>query len=271
MNQPIGIVVDFDGTVADTFQPSPNNIGVNEAYAQAVAEVFGEDGTQAYEDIGGLQNRAPGELVRVLIEQCPTLTKRLVEEAPEKIFVVATDALVQAKLHVLTREIGTTWPLPCIGFQKFCEALFALRRKGVNIRFAILSSGHTPFIRTTFEVWGRQWPVFTPEVVVSDDELRPLPIDPDRKVKPHPFLFEMIEARLGFDRTGMVYIGDDPNKDGRLAMAAGVPFGLFDPIGTKLLPEGVAAAIQFENWSVLAEKLKKNTAALKRGELQAVF
>ena len=75
----------------------------------------------------------------------------------------------------------------------------------------------------------------------------------------------MVEAQRGFDREGMIYCGDDPNKDGRLAMASGVPFGLFDPTGKKQLPEEVTAVIRFEDWGTVASRLEMNISTLKRG------
>lgn len=276
-DQSCGIVVDFDGTVADTFQPSPNSIGVGEAYARAIEEIFGAEGVRAYNVLNGLQNRAPGELMRLLLRQNPKLEKTVAaffnahdSKDHEKVIAAATEIIVSVKMKILTREVDMSWPLPCAGFQRLCETLLSLRQEGVSVCLAILSSGHTPFIRRVFETWGRQWEVCCPNVIISDDELRKLPIPPDQKVKPHPFLFDMMEAQLGFDREGMVYCGDDPNKDGRLAMASGVPFWLFDPTGVKPLPEGVRAAIRFQNWSVIADRLEANAAALRKGDLRSI-
>lgn len=281
-----GLVFDFDGTVADTFQPSPNKIGVTEAYAQAVEIIFDQSGMSAYKELGGLKNRAPGELVRLLIKHNPGLEKeaatffrkhyakgetRALLKWPndyEEMVALVGEMFVRAKMDILTNEISLNWPLPCAGFQKLCEALFTLRQKGVKIAFAILSSGHTPFIRRTFEIWGSQWPVFHPTVILSDDDLRPMAIPSEQKVKPHPFLFDTIEANLGFSRKRMMYYGDDPNKDGKLAMLSGVPFGLFDPSGEKTLPWGVYTTTRIKSWGTFADKLQANIFALEEGKLK---
>ncbi len=59
---------DYDNTIGDTFKPSPNKIGVLQAYEFAIESIFGPLGLKAYNQIGGLQNRAPGELVENLLK-----------------------------------------------------------------------------------------------------------------------------------------------------------------------------------------------------------
>lgn len=39
----------FDGSIARTFQPSPNGIGVHEAYTLAIHDIFETEGMQIYE------------------------------------------------------------------------------------------------------------------------------------------------------------------------------------------------------------------------------
>jgi hypothetical protein len=48
----------FDGTVAETFERSPNGIGVHEAYNLAVEGLFGAKALKRYMASGGLRNRA---------------------------------------------------------------------------------------------------------------------------------------------------------------------------------------------------------------------
>ena len=60
----------------------------------------------------------------------------------------------------------------------------------------------------------------------------------EKKVKPSTFLFELLKQKMG--PGNYLYFGDDPEKDGQLAMAAGVPFGWFNESGNeKILPAGV--------------------------------
>ena len=62
-------VSDFDGTVSNTFAESPNGINVDMAYEYAIKKFFGEEGLIVYQKIGGLQNRAPGEVVLNILRQ----------------------------------------------------------------------------------------------------------------------------------------------------------------------------------------------------------
>ncbi len=128
MPKRIRLVMDFDGTMADTFQPSPNEIGVSEAYCLAVEALFGEDGRGAFCAVGGLKNRAPIELIDAL--QKHGLTTGNLEDAAEK--------LVFAKMQVLLGEIGSVWPLPCEGYKEFNAKIFQLRQNGTDIHLGIL-------------------------------------------------------------------------------------------------------------------------------------
>lgn len=233
----LNLVLDFDGTMADTFAPSPSGIGVNEAYRLAVNCLFGKIGEMMFDNIGGLQNRAPIELIEILQKRGVKLSVSL-EEAAEK--------LVCAKLDALTGEIGTTWPLPCQGYTEFNAGLFRLCQDGLDIHLAVLSSGHTEFIKKTLAVWDKQWKVFWPDIIISDDDVRHLPLPIEQKIKPSPFLFKLIKERMSGK---FFYFGDDPEKDGRLALNSGVPFGWF--MGNKdekKMPGDVTPFIIFNDW-----------------------
>lgn len=242
----LNLVLDFDGTMADTFKPSPNEIGVSEAYCLAVEELFGEKGGKALCAVGGLQNRAPIELIFALQTEGIGLSGRL-EDAAEN--------LVKAKMEVLLREITSTWPLPCAGYPEFNNSLFQICQSGVDVRLSILSSGHTKFIEKTLNIWNKQWKVFWPDVIVSDDDVRNLPLPIQQKIKPSPFLFELLREQTRGEN--FIYFGDDPEKDGMLAVNSGVPFGWFVSNNNKKgLPSAVAPFLTFSNWTEATFVLK---------------
>jgi len=79
------LLVDFDGTIAQTFVPSPRNLGITEAYRLSCEDIFGPEILPLYDSIGGLQNRGPIELVstflrlgdeELLIEKAELFLKR---------------------------------------------------------------------------------------------------------------------------------------------------------------------------------------------------
>jgi FMN phosphatase YigB (HAD superfamily) len=244
----LNLVLDFDGTIADTFQPSPNKIGVGEAYCLAVEKLFGKkDGKNAFYAVGGLQNRAPIELINVFREY--GLNTGNLEDTAEK--------LVSAKMEVLLGEISPNWPLSCQGYKQFNSKINQLRQDGVDLKLAILSSGHTEFIKKTFSVWEQYWntPIFWPDIIVSDDDLRNLKMPVAQKVKPSSFLFDLVKEQMG--EGNYIYFGDDPEKDGRLALNSGIPFGWFaDNENKKPLPADITPLIKFADWRKIdVEKL----------------
>ena len=236
----LNLVLDFDGTMADTFKPSPNEIGVGEAYCLAVEDLFGNQGEKVFWEVGGLKNRAPIELLQAIQKQGLVMNGNLENNA---------ERLVSAKLKILLGEIGPDWPLPCLGYREFNMKLFQLRQNGANIRLAILSSGHLAFIEKTLRIWEKNWesPVIWPDVIISDDDLRHLPVSVEQKTKPSSFLFKLIKEKMGEGK--FFYFGDDPEKDGKLAMNSGVPFGWFISANNKnSLPPEVVPFLIFENW-----------------------
>ena len=220
-------VSDFDGTVANTFAKSPNGINVDMAYEYAIKKLFGEKGLMAYQEIGGLQNRAPEELVLKILRQ--TDNAGILSKNAEKCFVkygktlagfvpkgkgstlewvlsdlenhrTVIEMLVLLKMSFLINEIGakysndTSWPEPCPGFINFYRFLEKLNKDGdLDIQFAILSSGHDIFIQKTFELWG----IKTPKIMVTDDDMRgaSYPESMGRRVKPSSYLFDLIQSQ----------------------------------------------------------------------------
>ncbi|NND65720.1 MAG: HAD family hydrolase [Gammaproteobacteria bacterium] len=240
-------IFDFDGTVALTFEPSPNNVGVTEAYRRSVADVFGNTTFDAYERQGGLRNRSPSELVIDLFEE---VGERLIERAQSWLsandqqplrdkldwstgngLAAASEVLVQRKLDLLVAEVGQPmgngeyWPRCAPGFPEFWRRI----SNCPNTRTLILSSGHTAFIGKFFALHG----LSQPDAVFTDDDVRHMPTP---VYKPDPRLLYMALARLvsvaryeSSDWQDMVLFGDDPVKDGGLAEAADIPFFQFVP------------------------------------------
>lgn len=237
---------DFDNTVANTFAPSPSGMDVNKAYDVALERMFGE--ANILRAIGGLKNRAPTELVRDIVREHPRLLfaglesydihrNRLAKVIArgKGVPLVAVrngnhetlfgELLVRLKLEILMDEVGPMWPRP---FEGILELFDDLRKLGKSL--AIISSGHDPFIRKCFRVWGAP----CAEIVLSDDDLRPLPGPLYQKVKPsrmlvHYVLMMAAQARLNVKWSDVVYFGDDIAKDGELARNADIPFGWYNP------------------------------------------
>lgn len=216
---------DFDGTIALTHEPAPNGMTVPLAYELAVARVFGCGALSQYQAEGGLDNRAPLEIVRQLAPDADAL--RLHQK---------TEDLVEVKLSHLLREVGNrttdgeVWPRPTTGFAAFWRDIAG----DSSIDSAIVSSGHQAFIEKFFEV--HELP--QPDIAVTDDDMRPLvsTYKPEHLVKPSPFLLHLAHVRssarrreLGLvppviARSRVIYAGDDPIKDGLLAANSGARF-----------------------------------------------
>ena len=215
------LAVDFDGTVARTFEPSPNNIDVHSAHRIAVKKRFGQEGLARYIADGGLGNRAPSEVVRSLVPHAP------VDELAEM-----TERFIDDKLDVLLNEITCRWPRPVAGY---FETRDAMKTSG-DFDEAIISSGHVPFIVKTYETWGEE----PPEYIVAEETIRNLAsvMNITPPVKPHPALMEVAhqlwrasygEHQPDSETSRTLYVGDDPVKDGELARNSGVDFVLVDP------------------------------------------
>ncbi len=255
------VVADFDGTMADTFAPSPNGLDVNEACRQVLGEMFGMP--NALEQIGGLQNRAPRELVGAALKVFPsrwqvadTFLARHCPAGRGFFGDLLAEAFVRRKLDLLLDEIGEhedgMWPAPCDGVVSFLRA-----REVRGTHYAIISSGHDLFIEKCLDLWGAPRPI----AMVTDDDLRALPWPPHEKVKPSGRLFELLFDRFGAagiaipPRERIVYIGDDPIKDGGLAVNASVRFGWYNPNGHRHeFPSG-SKVFSFSSWRELTSEL----------------
>ncbi len=255
------ILTDFDGTLANTFAPSPDNLGVHEVHRLVIGEIFGSEGLRAYSSIGELSNRAPLELIVEILKVNPSLAQKAREflntssapkivwneSEPEK---TMAELLVQVKLHMLLGQVGNTfkdggeWPALYDGVSDFFKGIQRINSQGqVNMEVGVISSGHTKFIEKVFNLCG----IPMPQIIVTDDDIRPRvnPREKSRRTKPSAFLFALAHRQwlknLGvsganFDaktalnlRNHIAYIGDDPAKDGNMARESHAPFLLFDP------------------------------------------
>ena len=275
------LLLDFDGCQADTFSPSPRKIDVSEAYSQSIKQIFGTKliGEEPLAKIGGLQNRAPIEVIYALfslggtenliqaaqnfLQQHSQELKRYVpankgvplEWDQDPIKVIA-EILVRQKLSILMKEIGPDWPKPCAGFLGFYRALKELK---TPIGISTISSGHDEFIKKTFKTWGCE----PPAAMLTDDDLRnlypnkPGPSKPDAilldltlinwlKLKGVTFEGQLLTDFLAVAKSQLVYFGDDQKKDGGLAKNAGVRFGWFNPQSQPA--EGLGDYFSFANW-----------------------
>lgn len=298
---PYLVVFDFDKTIAMTSEPGPNKIGVVEAYDLAVGEVFGNKGLNIYKESGGLKNRAPTEVVYdllkkddgVLIENAKNFFKsqflRLLSIMPENFdrdsFVtdgsvnlndLLTWMLVTEKCSHMIEEIGKElpsgemWPRPTKGFIDFYKLITEKRQDGFSLVTAVVSSGHREFIRKTFDVYGLDVPTY----MVTDDDMRKVNLPVWRKVKPAPYLFAVVHHSFmkdqgindssRFDKSRMIYFGDDPNKDGLLAKNSRVYFGLYNELlGNSILKTN--DGIEFGNWGSMSDLLIRNQSNLVNG------
>lgn len=263
-------VFDYDKTLARTDLPSPHGLTVEKAYAIALDRIFGTTGL--LQELGGLRNRAPGEIAHAALLHGASLEHAIEYHLHHRVQLLglvphgkgvdlahACDAhenddfcaelLTRVKLLLLCDEVGTYscghWPAPCDGVPEFFRAL-GERPAG------IISSGHDAFIEKSFECWGIPCPRFR----VTDDDFRGNDLPLEEKTKPSPRLVTRLLYRVRkkapeIDLGNVLYIGDDPHKDGKLAENAGIPFLWYNADGQPSrngIPE-------FRDWSELAREL----------------
>jgi hypothetical protein len=294
-------IFDFDGTISNTFEVGPSGVGVNEAYDLAVTKVFGREGRVRYEENGKLMNRAPTEVVfdlinsennKVLLENAKEFfdenllrllsimpenfdKKSFLTENPFKLNDLLTWMLVSEKCSYMLDQIGQKlsdgeiWPRPEKGFVEFYNFIKEEGTiNGVSIRTAIVSSGHREFIRKTFDAYG----LSMPDYMVTDDEIRKVSLPVLRKTKPAPYPIAVVhnqwlkDRKLGsYDKSGIIYFGDDFKKDGLLAKNCRVAFGHYDKKlrdNLVILDEGVLC---FSNWRIIKDLMVRNRNDLVEG------
>lgn len=224
------LVFDFDGTIADTTTPSPSGIDVPTASDLAVKEVLGKDAFDLYQQkLGGLQNRAPIELVRLILEQAK------IEGVSVPQFTTDKEACAAYVTDKISRfNISKEWPMIIPGGKEFFQAV---HDGMLPIETPIVSSGHDDFIKMVFEV--NDIPL--PKILVTSDTVQHV-TQPTRELyKPHPYQLALAHHLWLGQRdfissdynefTGwqqmkqrMGYVGDDINKDGGLSFKSRIPF-----------------------------------------------
>lgn len=250
---------DFDNTAADTFEPNVDGINVDVAYRMAADVIFGKScGEKLYDEVGGLQNRAPGQLIKAMLGiedrlNLVAIARRNIEALNGELegFVpegkgrplhwngdhIATiaEALVRVKLKILMKEIGTAagtgdWPRPMPGFCRLWKSLTSINERlhcSVNFVPVILSSGHDLFIERCFNQWG----LAPPKYMVTDDTMRSPIYDgqhPDQRAKPNTFPVEVFLDRWSKDEGVGLHDGFDPFRplsfiSGRAIVAGDCP------------------------------------------------
>jgi len=305
------LAFDFDGAIARTFKPSPQGIGINEAYSFAVQDIFGDEGTHLYKSHGTLQNRSPSELTQLLLQNG---SEALLDNAfcffeknrnslegyvPQgkgvplewnvtNPFPVISELLVRQKLSYLLSQIGThteegiVWPEPCEGFTELWDMVELLKDHDLGISTAIISSGHDGFITKCFTKWGLELPDF----LVTEDDIRgkKYPSEISRRVKPGQVPLAMAHSKwmhsLGYTfdlgvakdhRSRIIYFGDDPHKDGNMA-AGRIVFGLINENWNSGRYAEVSDSFSFEDWREVAITLQANFALLQENKsFQEIF
>jgi hypothetical protein len=254
------VAEDFDGTAFCTFEKSPSGLGVSEAYALSVEDMFGIEALNTFLRSGGLRNRAPVEVVQQLAPDAESEElNRLVQK------------LIEVKLNILMGEVGTRfldgslWPRPTEGYMDLCEMIETARQEGRLVDDAIISSGHEAFIEKTFKVWN----VHPPTRIIATETTQRLAVDleiaPENFVKPNSLLMGVARSMWAQEygisispgeelpndvRRRMLYVGDDLVKDGELAKNSGVAFELIDPADSVTSWQKVADHLQIGNLSI---------------------
>ena len=274
------LILDFDRTLVDTFTRSPRGISVEVAYDFAVGKLFGENGTKIYYDqLEGLQNREPLELVTEIIDYA---RRGGAEIGFDGTIPEAAERLVQLKLECYMPEISPEWPRLFDGVADF----FRGTADGtIPANVAIVSSGHDAFIRETFGVNN----LIPPDNIVTSDAIRHLS-QPQRPLyKPHPYQLARAHHYWTKDEDGfssepggftgrskdkplMMFIGDDHVKDGGLAANSRIIYGHVPNVQADFIPCPDKGQLLIPNFYVLRELLVKNIDRLQEtGSLAAVF
>lgn len=307
MNKRYLLSFDFDRTIADTFKKGPRGIGVNEATEYSVRDILGKAGLEQLHKLGGLNNRAPSELVYLIFKSDrATLTEnaksffdsnvgglsKMVPEAKgvplvwdeKNIIQLVSELFVRQKLSYLLGQIGEKtvdgqlWPPLTKGFLEFWSDIQKLKEEGVPIDTAIISSGHDVAIDKVFRLYNLK----RADIIVSEDDIRgkKYPEEMARRVKPGELPLalahqEWLEKQgmnhLNFDlkiaaetKERMMYFGDDPNKDGKLAQRANIPYGFIVPENLFLMEKDNAST--FKDWSAIGNLIRHNRRMFLNGE-----
>lgn len=268
-------LADFDGTIANTLEKIQNGVSVEEAYAMAMENIFGAVGKKAFEDAGGLQNRAPMELMHAITEGKDVgqfvnfgtdfLTKNIgtlqgfvpsglgasLDFSDPKLSL--SELLVREKLRILSEQIGrklangNAWPNACQGFVEFYQKLAQ-----TEVCFGVISSGHHKFINQCFQMWN----LMPPTLIISDDTMRSTlaaHLESAQKSKPESgpgIMAKLADPSIDFETTP--YAGDAPKADGEFAKNTGMPFILFKS-NHNVVVGNSNPVLEVDDWKQVAE------------------
>ncbi len=216
---------DFDETIALTNETAPGIVGVEEAYNIAINEVFGVEALTKYMLEGGLQGRAPIDVVR-----------QLAPDAADTETLDILQKLDATKLSILEDQISPTWPKPSGGFLELSQMIEKTQGTGLPIDTMIISSGHATFISKTYAAWG----VKPPEIILAQEAILvasqkaaiEMPSKPDSVIM--QFAYDAWRRKFDLNPIGttikpqdafrMLYVGDNMVMDGQLAASACIKF-----------------------------------------------
>ncbi len=265
MSNPYLFGTDFDGTLVKTKENSPNGMNVSVASGRTIRDIFGPEGHKIYvEKLGGLQNREPGELMGLMLSE--TRIGVSVKDA--------TELFVAQKLSHLIPEICPAWP-------KFYPGVIDFFKDVQNGRYplevAVVSSGHDEFINRVFEVNGLD----APANMVTSDVIRSR-TQPDRPLyKPNPYQLAVVHRKwrgrvdgfmrsryvdLNHGKDHMVYVGDDPIKDGELAERSRIPFIHMNADGQDFVPRADRGQVGVHDFNELREMLDRSVHKMADGK-----
>lgn len=213
---------DYDGTIALTSQQHEGILTVNDAYAESIDQHLGAVATDVFLSSGGHNHRTPAEIV---LDLCPYMSPEEVGDMSKKITLGKLEVLIdQIGRRV---ESGEPWPQFTTGFADMWERLYEQRGPQQPVDMAIVSAGHTEFIKKSFDVRGLP----QPDILITDDVLIELGLDvlsAAERAKPMPLPLDLAryiwEARNRIDepnqvwpRRQIMHVGDDEHKDLGLA------------------------------------------------------
>lgn len=237
-------VSDFDGTQARTFEPTPDGIGVNEAYRLAIGTVMGERALATYIRSGEHRSRTASEIVASL---AGATSPELFEAAARKVSEgesiddihhdlvrihghhydglfsptreqvrALTDVVIEAKLKPLRKQIGQAmpegqgyWPRPTAGFIPFSRAV-SEQKIARNIQTGVITAGYRDFIFRVYELYE----IDRPDLFISDIEIQDMfpDLSSEERAKPNTLPMDIIQERwrhnLGAEAPDQTMLGD---------------------------------------------------------------
>jgi hypothetical protein len=233
------VLVNFPGTIARTSMMNRDGLNADDAYQDAIQEIFGPEGFQRFYDNKDLHN-APATQVVMYLASRPELAKNLRNYC--EICNIHDDFELVDPIPILVKEfvdlytsylkltIGTIcfdkqiWPEIHTGFGEFQNQL-----KRSNIDLGIISPFPEGFIREVFNFYHLGQPLicvgpndgFDPNFSwhASDPDWIDIAINEWIEINP--------ELTVSYALKNTVYIGNDITIDGKLANSKGIPFWFF--------------------------------------------